>query len=409
MSKKYKHVLMSLLVLIILTIYIGFDYQNYLSEAVNTSERLLVLPSSDINVSYLSGNEIDYTKNAVTKIFTVTNTKSEPINWNINLVNTVELSEQKTATIKIQENGLVIYEELITLDSYNELMNNITLESNITNEYIISIECQNIETTGKIHINTINETKNELANKILSNNKVEQLTTVVGELSTTEEGLIKGIDEYKETYYFRGISNNNYVSFANYNWRIVRIEGNGNVKLILDEELGDLNSFYSKDSLIYDESNAYVILNEWYNEILKEYDEKLDPMNIVTEETLSSTNYYASYDRLNKEDYTINPTGTESTSKIGLISVDEIIYAGGSIGEENENFYLADDLNINYIATNTLLNKNTSNNIYVLNTKTGSVVTYNAAYDTNLRPVISINDKIEVSGNGTPTDPYVLK
>ena len=40
-------------------------------------------------------------------------------------------------------------------------------------------------------------------------------------------------DDYGKSYYYRGIQDNNYVVFANMCWRIVRIDGNDNIKLVL--------------------------------------------------------------------------------------------------------------------------------------------------------------------------------
>ena len=58
--------------------------------------------------------------------------------------------------------------------------------------------------------------------------------TVPGrEVSSTDEGLRETIDDYGTTYYYRGAVEDNYVIFARKCWRIVRITGNGAIKLIL--------------------------------------------------------------------------------------------------------------------------------------------------------------------------------
>ena len=54
--------------------------------------------------------------------------------------------------------------------------------------------------------------------------------TVVSNLS--DNGLYKTVDDYGDTYYYRGKVDNNYVSFAGYVWRIVRINGDGSIRLI---------------------------------------------------------------------------------------------------------------------------------------------------------------------------------
>ena len=51
----------------------------------------------------------------------------------------------------------------------------------------------------------------------------------IGELSVAA-------DDYGTSYYFRGNVTNNYVTFASMCWRIVRIKGNGSIKLILEDQ-----------------------------------------------------------------------------------------------------------------------------------------------------------------------------
>ena len=54
--------------------------------------------------------------------------------------------------------------------------------------------------------------------------------------NTTEAELASAEDDYGTSYYFRGAVTNNYVEFANKCWRIVRIGGDGSVKLILHND-----------------------------------------------------------------------------------------------------------------------------------------------------------------------------
>ena len=61
--------------------------------------------------------------------------------------------------------------------------------------------------------------------KVISSNK-----------DITEALLASTEDDYGSSYYFRGAVKNNYVEFANKCWRIVRIVGDGSVKLILHND-----------------------------------------------------------------------------------------------------------------------------------------------------------------------------
>lgn len=72
-------------------------------------------------------------------------------------------------------------------------------------------------------------------------------------------------DNYGDSYYFRGNVQNNYVKFANFYWRIIRINGDNSIRLIYDGTVAHENSESSDDRVIgasafnekYDD-NAYV-------------------------------------------------------------------------------------------------------------------------------------------------------
>ena len=79
---------------------------------------------------------------------------------------------------------------------------------------------------------------NTLAGTVLRNNKVQTpLTTPGRAVSVENEALLASTeDDYGTSYYFRGTVKNNYVQFANKCWRIVRITGDGSVKLVLNND-----------------------------------------------------------------------------------------------------------------------------------------------------------------------------
>ena len=72
-------------------------------------------------------------------------------------------------------------------------------------------------------------------------------------------------DSYGVSYYYRGNVTNNYVKFAGYYWRILRINGDGTIRLIYDGKEAHQNGESSEDRVIgtsafnesYDD-NAYV-------------------------------------------------------------------------------------------------------------------------------------------------------
>ena len=68
-------------------------------------------------------------------------------------------------------------------------------------------------------------------------------------VATTDEGVYKAQDNDDESYYFRGAVTNNYVKFANKWWRIIRINGDGSIRLIYDGTSGHQNGEETTDSI----------------------------------------------------------------------------------------------------------------------------------------------------------------
>ena len=67
-------------------------------------------------------------------------------------------------------------------------------------------------------------------------------TKIAAEASLPDEKVLsKTGDDYGTTYFYRGSVEDNYVNFAGMCWRIVRIEGDGSVKLLLEDRYAECN------------------------------------------------------------------------------------------------------------------------------------------------------------------------
>ena len=84
-------------------------------------------------------------------------------------------------------------------------------------------------------------------------------------VEATNGYLCKAKDAYGDSYYYRGNVTNNYVKFADKYWRIVRINGDGTVRVIYDGTSAHANGESSEDRQIgtsafnsSDDDNAYV-------------------------------------------------------------------------------------------------------------------------------------------------------
>ena len=322
----------------------------------------------------------------------------------------------------------------------------------------------------------INATTNSFNYKELCSNK-----------NTTEALLASTEDDYGTSYYFRGTVKNNYIQFANKCWRIVRITGNGAVKLVLHndntsnlpnpclETNNDEAAFahfngttyisaYNMDTL----DNAYIgfmygkigssdytsthtntnkstiltNLETWYKNNLLEYDDKI--ADVIWCNDKSTTDVATGYSSINStyqaanrittlkspslicpndnnggklSKFTVSDTTNGNgnlTHKIGMLTADELAFAGYAE---------------NYTSLNTYLQENTGNNqwwtlspslLYVYNNNRWATMwttyftsKYNglnaSANKMAVRPAISLSANVSVTGNGTSENPYVVE
>ena len=93
-------------------------------------------------------------------------------------------------------------------------------------------------------------------NRTILGSTVTTFTAISGE---NERVLNSAPDDYGTSYYFRGNVLDNYVSFAGKTWRIVRINGDGTVRLVLDDVAKDSSGNVIKTTFNSSTNdNAYV-------------------------------------------------------------------------------------------------------------------------------------------------------
>ena len=260
-------------------------------------------------------------------------------------------------------------------------------------------------------------TVSTFAETILAKNEVKApITTPGAAVSTASEALLASAEDDNGTsYYFRGAVTNNYVEFANKCWRIVRVGGDGSVKLILhnDNPTGVANpcdaannsasaafsrysgTTYKSGFNTNSNDNAYVgfkygtvgasdyapthantnnstiltNLETWYTNNLKTYADAIadtvwcnDKTN-VTDTTFNpygysnvnglgygtNVTYYGAMQRLVSTSNSAGGTGpslkcngelSKINSKVGLITADELAYAGYAAFLQNSTTYL---------------------------------------------------------------------
>ena len=299
--------------------------------------------------------------------------------------------------------------------------------------------------------------------------------------NTTEALLASTEDDYGTSYYFRGAVKNNYVEFANKCWRIVRVGGDGSVKLILhnDNTAGAANpcdsannsasaAFARYSGTTYKSAfntnsndNAYVgfmygtvgasdyatthantnkstiltNLETWYNNNLKAYesviddnvwcndktnvtDTTYDPWSITPNGLGYGTNvtYYGATQRLVGTSGSAGGTGpslkcnelSKITSKVGLITADELAFAGYAWNIDNTTTYLQENATGNSWWSLSPFFFDGDARVWGVGDSNGSFGLY-MSNTLAVRPSISLISSVTISGGtGTSEDPYII-
>ena len=295
------------------------------------------------------------------------------------------------------------------------------------------------------------EPTTEEVNTILGNITVNKYTPDFSKIATTDEGIFKTNDNDGVSYYWRGAATTNYLKFGGYCWRIIRINGDGTIRLIYDGTTCHSNGEITTDSIAVENvaynlnynkseyvgwtyteglqrptnnnegtpSNAKTKLEEWYNANLKSQESKIadgkycNDRNVVNGQSWSSSPSasfnYASYKRL-YEDYmpTLNCSSNDLyTLKVGLIMADEIELSGCK-NAINTSYYLYNGQNYWtispyqwYYGSSTSLYAR----VFAVNSD-GYFGYWNVDYTHGVRPVINLKSNVTLTGTGTINDPY---
>ena len=146
----------------------------------------------------------------------------------------VILGSQTLTDLENNRKGYIIINTGLKANEEKSYDLRIWMDSSVTTEQGL-----NKNWSGKIVVvSNASKEPPTFAETILAKNEVKTpITTPGAAISTASEALLASAeDDYGTSYYFRGAVTNNYVQFANKCWRIVRVGGDGSVKLILHND-----------------------------------------------------------------------------------------------------------------------------------------------------------------------------
>ena len=331
-------------------------------------------------------------------------------------------------------------------------------------------------------------TVSTFAETILAKNEVKApITTPGAAISTADEALLASTeDDYGTSYYFRGAVKNNYVEFANKCWRIVRVGGDGSVKLILHNDnptgaanpcdaannsasaafarfsgttyISAFNSSYNDNAYVgfkfgtvgsstyeathANTNNSTILTNleAWYNnnDNFKKYekviadtvwcndktnvtDTSYNPWgysNVTGSGYAKNATYYGATQRLISTDRSAGGTGpslkcngelSKITSKIGLITADELAYAGYARGLQNTTTYLQENATgASWWSLSPFGFSDGRAYVWGVYGSDGNFGNNIVSSSLGVRPSISLKSTTSVTGEGTSSSPFII-
>ena len=391
MRTKYKVTMICIITLICLAIVTEVGYVNYLKKEEETMAIIKV--EEGLSINYLNGNKISTNEDTYQVDFSITNTLDSEQYYSIKLID-VLANDEVTYKLISKDHIFDDYENKI---NQKTIQNQIGINSNETQSFNLIFynskkDPLNVEL--KVEKEVVD---NSLKSWLLKNNPI----------TNSNDGLYEENIDDGNIYYFKGNINNNYVSLADKLWRIVRINADSTVTIVLDNLLEEETSFFENNELEstkFIDSDMEKVLNNWYDVNLKEYDSYIANAKYCTDDNAQIEDngvvYYLPEQRIFKDNAPIvTCPGTSETSKIALLTADDVLLAGSYLNN--------DSINRDWW-TMTLNKKDNKINYYITANNNGLIKDQAENGKHGIRPVITLIKKLNTLGNGTIDEPYTV-
>ena len=256
--------------------------------------------------------------------------------------------------------------------------------------------------------------------------------------------------EYGTTYYFfegtsTTVRSNNWLKFAGFYWNIVRINGNGSVRIIyagksIEERENDdfiqssvfapdppnvgikwgyIGYMRKEDGDIGNEIDSTVkqIIDQWYENNLLDFSKYLDEDvgfcgDRIFSNSISSfherlNNFTPTFKCINSENdlYTISSAAVGNRAlqyPIGMLSGDEVVFAGMDMDYSNNFNFL------NSKMPHWTMTPMHSSALAVVAADGTIGMDFSSRVEAGIRPVVNLRSDIEIIGKGTVNDPYFV-
>lgn len=295
------------------------------------------------------------------------------------------------------------------------------------------------------------------------------LTGMELEIDKSDKGLYQGTDDYGTTYYYRGNVKNNNVYFAGFYWQIVRINGDGSIRLMyngteknatstkqsINNRPYQFNSKYNNpayvgymygnpDGTTFDEvhtntasSTIKIAVDSWYKTNIEDKgysgyisttigfcgDRSLYSNSDGDGVQINKNTYFGAYGRYinniaqftcpepNRDLYTVSSSSLGNktlTYPVGLITYDEMVFAGIDGRHINKLSWIYSMFHTWTMSPSTFDAGNGAGGEFN-ETSVGALSLNTITSERNARPVINLkSDTLITGGIGTVNEPYVI-
>ncbi|MGN1372067.1 MAG: hypothetical protein ACI4XM_07340 [Candidatus Coprovivens sp.] len=422
-NNKYRLILVLLLSFFAVVTVLAIVLSNIEFEEKVNGTVAIILNEGDLTINYTDGQEIKFNDSKEhSYVLSITNNSSTKVYYSVYF----EKANIDDISVKIKDSSDKVLNTIEEDVTSNKLINLFCIEGNETIRYTIVVGGdKKVKFQGLLKVDNESMVTETFSDLVLLNNNINVAQTRIGaEIATSNEGLLSTIDNKGTTYYFRGNVDNNYVKIGELLFRVVRINGDSTVRLVLDGVINDTFA-YNTNSLddsskvnslvLFGNSSVRTNLENWLKSSLGTYSKYIVDGDFCSDTlfTLNVNNisYSSAYERVfYDESPDLYCSGNVYRGKVGLLSVDEVVFAGASGNRPNTSYYLYNkNIPGNYLTTNSYF-INADNSIAMMNVMSNGAIGEGIliATPSYIRPVINISVDANIKGNGTKNNPYII-
>ena len=367
--------------------------------------------------------------------------------------------------------------ELIKNESIQATNEGATVYYHVVIEYPNKEEGQNQDFNASINGEVSVEVSEPLLGSeyILAKKNIVEMPSITGIASEDTTGTVYSVaDDDGTSYVYRGAPTDNWVSFGGYYWRIIRVNGDGSIRMIYNGTsttttgegtqiaTGEYNTSYNDNAYVgfmYGQAGASTYeathantnkstimsqLESWYTSSgLSNYAQYIDQNAGFCNDRGTSSTAFSGYGALgygtNETGYAppgrllsngswkttqtpslkcsqassdlFTPTNSTKGNKklsvpVGLITSDEVVYAGGFGGANNTSYYLY--TNQAYWTMSPYSFAGSYAFVFRVNSS-GYLSNSNVNIAYGVRPVINLRSDVTLTGSGLANNPYKIE